>query len=46
MAGFRRSYEQVLVVVQGMSEDDMFEAGCYAWLGNGNLLGHIAALQI
>lgn len=43
MDEFSRSYEQVLGMVQGMSEDDMFEAGRYAWLGNENLLGYILA---
>lgn len=41
MAEFDRSYEQVLAMVEGVAEEEMFQAGRYGWLGEENLVGYI-----
>jgi hypothetical protein len=43
MAEFDRSYEQVSATVEGISEEDMFKVGRYAWLKEENLVGYILA---
>lgn len=40
---FQASYEQVLTTVQGLAEEELFEVGRYAWLGEGNLVGYVLA---
>jgi hypothetical protein len=40
---FDSSYRQVLSVVEGISEEEMFAVGKYAWLGQNNLVGVILA---
>jgi hypothetical protein len=37
------SYRRTLAIVQAIPEDDLFQAGRYAWLGQGNLVGCIKA---
>jgi hypothetical protein len=43
LADFRDSYAQILALVEGMSEQEILEAGHYAWTGGQNLVGFIAA---
>jgi hypothetical protein len=43
MEQFEASYRQILSVVQGMSEREIFEPGVYEWTGNSPLLTWIAA---
>jgi hypothetical protein len=40
---FAASYKRVLAVVEGISEEEMFSVGRYAWLGGNNLVGVILA---
>ena len=42
-AEFDRSYQQVLEMIMEMPEEDIFEAGRFEWLGEGNLVGYILA---
>jgi hypothetical protein len=43
LAEFHNSYQQVLATVQSIPEKEMFQAGFYAWTGQGNLVGYIRA---
>ncbi len=43
LAAFQGSYQQVLRVVERIPEEEMFAAGGYAWLGEGNMVGYILA---
>lgn len=40
---FSASYGEVLAVVEGMAEEEIFAVGRYAWLGESNLLAYILA---
>ncbi|MGD2158416.1 MAG: ClbS/DfsB family four-helix bundle protein [Anaerolineales bacterium] len=40
---FNLSYKQAMATIKGISEEDMFAVGQYAWLGEGNLVIYILA---
>jgi hypothetical protein len=43
MEDFRTSYQQVMKLVEGMSEEEIFTPGRYAWTGKSGLISWIAA---
>jgi hypothetical protein len=43
LAQFQASYQEVLALVQGMTDEEIFEPGLYAWTGKDPLLPWIAA---
>jgi hypothetical protein len=40
---YQASYQQILTLIEGMTEREIFEAGRYAWTGDSSLLSWIAA---
>jgi hypothetical protein len=43
LTDFHASYRQILGLVEGMPEEEVFTAGYYPWTGQGALVGYIAA---
>ena len=43
MEDFNKSYNEVLKLIEGMSEEEIFIKGSYPWTGNSSLLTWIAA---
>ena len=42
LAEFQASYQQILVVIEGIPESDMFSRGCFSWTGELTLADYIA----